>query len=219
MNVTEALQTRRSVRGYRNEPVPHDVLREMFSVAQHAPSWCNIQPWRVVVTSGEATVRLTQALAEAATSTSPSPDFPWPGDYPEPYNTHRRACGKALYDAMGVARGDSVGRQAAWMANYAAFGAPHVAMVSVDRRIGPYAMLDLGCWLQSLMLAAVERGVSCCAQACLSTHPDAVRAMLSIPADEGLVFGIAIGYEDGAVAANGCRTTRAPVEGNVRFVE
>jgi nitroreductase len=218
MNVTEALVARRSVRAFRPEPVAEDTLREIFSAAQHAPSWCNIQPWRVVLTSGEATLRVTRALTEAATSAPPSPDFAWPGEYPEPYNTHRRACGKALYDAMGVARGDAEGRHQAWMRNYVAFDAPHIAFVSVDRRIGPYAMLDVGCWLQSLLLAAWERGVACCPQASLSTHPDAIRAMLAIPDTEGLLFGIAVGYEIGGAPANACRTTRATLDANVRFL-
>lgn len=218
MNVFEALRTRRSVRGFRPDPVDQATLREVFATAQCAPSWCNIQPWRVVVTSGDATLRVTRALTEAATSAPPSPDFAWPGLYPEPYNTHRKESGKALYEAMGVARNDSDARQRAWMRNYVAFDAPHVAIVSVDRRIGPYALLDAGCWLQSLLLAAWDRGIGCCAQACLSTHPAAIREMLAIPEDEGVLFGIAIGYEDSSVAANACRTTRAPVESNVRFI-
>ncbi len=218
MNVLDALRARRSVRGFRSEPVPHETLRAIFAAAQCAPSWCNIQPWRVVVTSGEATQRLTRALCEAATTSPPSPDFAWPGEFPEPYNTHRRECGRALYTAMNVARTDAQGRHRAWMRNYEAFDAPHVAIVSVDRRLGPYAFLDLGCWLQSLMLAAWEQGVACCAQASLSTHPSVLRAALAIPDDEGVVFGLAIGFEDAAVPANACRTGRADVDANVRFV-
>lgn len=218
MNVSEALRARHSVRSFRPDPVAEDVLREIFSDAQRAPSWCNIQPWRVAVTSGAATVKLTSALTEAARSSSPSPDFAWPGVYPEPYDAHRRACGAALYTAMGVARGDAAGRLDAWMRNYAAFGAPHVAIVSVDRRLGPYAMLDVGCWLQSLLLSAWERGVACCPQASLSAHPDAIRAMLSIPESDGILFGISIGYEDGAAPANACRTERATLDANVRFL-
>lgn len=119
---------------------------------------------------------------------------------------------------MGVARDDAAGRLDAWMRNYAAFGAPHVAIVSVDRRLGPYAMLDVGCWLQSLLLSALERGVACCPQASLSGHPDAIRAMLSIPESEGILFGISIGYEDDAAPANACRTERATLDANVRFL-
>ncbi len=62
MNVSEALRARHSVRAFRPDPVAEDVLREIFSDAQRAPAWCNIQPWRVAVTSGAATAKLTSAL-------------------------------------------------------------------------------------------------------------------------------------------------------------
>src|SRR5258708_1059879 len=120
------MATRKSVRAFLPRSVEAETLQRIFERAQLAPSWCNIQPWRVWVTSGEATAQLTPALVEAAGSSSPSTDFPFPADYPEPYGTHRKACGKALYEAMGVARDDHAGRHAAWLRNFFAFDAPHV---------------------------------------------------------------------------------------------
>ncbi|MBL8603239.1 MAG: nitroreductase [Myxococcales bacterium] len=218
MGVREALEARRSVRGFLETPVPQATLQGIFEAAQRAPSWCNIQPWRVWVTSGAATERLREALVSAASAEAPSPEFAWPQDYPEPYGQHRRECGKALYSAMGVARTDTAGRQDAWLRNYKAFDAPHVAMVAIDRRFDFYAGLDLGCWLQSLMLAAIEAGVSTCSAASLATHPAAVRSVLAIPEGLGLVLGVAMGYEDAAVAANACRTRRSALSDNITFV-
>jgi nitroreductase len=217
-SVSHAVEARRSVRAFLPDPVPPDVLRRVFSTAQRAPSWCNIQPWRVVVTSGEATARLTGRLTSAVKEGRLSTDFPWPGEYPEPYGTHRRECGRALYSAMGVQRGDADGRAHAWMRNFVAFDAPHVAMVGVDKRMMPYAAVDMGCWLQSVMLLCVEEGLATCPQAALATAADEVRGMLGWPAEVGLLFGLAVGYEDRSAAANTCRTTRAAVEENVRFV-
>src|SRR5689334_4827699 len=167
MDVFAAIAGRRSVRGFRQEPVPRATLERIFGAAQRAPSWCNIQPWRVVLTGGELTQKLKSALQEAARSSLPSPDVAFPIDYPEPYGAHRRACGIALYQAMGVAKTDKQGRFDAWMRNFDAFGAPHVAIVSMDRRFAMYAALDIGCWLQTLLLAATAEGVATCPQASL----------------------------------------------------
>ncbi len=47
----EALwRERRSMRAFRPQAVPRETLTELFAAAQHAPSWCNVQPWRVFVT-------------------------------------------------------------------------------------------------------------------------------------------------------------------------
>jgi nitroreductase len=219
MDVFEALARRRSVRGFEARPVPREVLERIFGAAQRAPSWCNIQPWRVVVTSGERTRALGDIIAGAAEGGTMSADFPWPGDYPEPYGRHRKECGVALYSAMGVARGDLEGRHRAWMRNFRAFGAPHIAMVGVDRRMMPYAAIDLGCWLQSVLLAATAEGVATCAQAALATQADAVRPLLGWDEHVGVIFGIAMGYEDTSAPVNGTLTTRSPLADNVRFDE
>src|SRR5262249_40137781 len=148
----------------------------------------------------------------------PSPDVPFPIEYPEPYKAHRRACGGALYQAMGVAYDDKAARYDAWMRNFEAFDAPHVAIVSMDRRFGLYAALDVGCWLQTALRAARAEGRATCSQASLATYPAAARKVLGIPDGELILFGISLGWEDTAVPANACRTERSPVGDNVRFL-
>ncbi len=217
MDVYEALAQRRSVRGFEARPVPREVLERIFGAAQRAPSWCNIQPWRVVVTSGERTRALGAVIHGAALEGGMSVDFPWPGAYPEPYGRHRKECGVALYAAMGVARDDHEGRRDAWLRNFRAFDAPHIAMVGVDRRMMPYAAIDLGCWLQSVLLAATAEGVATCAQAALATQADAVRPLLGWEEHIGVIVGIAIGYEAVGAPVNDTRTTRSPLAENVRF--
>lgn len=219
MDLDTALSLRRSVRAFLPREVPRETLASIFQRAQQTPSWCNIQPWRVWLASGEARARLTAGLLEAAGSRMPEPDVPFPGEYPEPYGTHRKECGKALYESMGVTREDREGRQAAWLRNFVAFDAPHVAIVGIDRRFGLYAALDVGCWLQSVLLLAQAEGLATCAQAALATYPDVARRELGVPEGIQILFGIAIGYEDESAAANRCRTTRAGVGENVVFVD
>jgi nitroreductase len=217
MDVYAALEKRRSVRGFRSQPIAEDVLKRTFEAAQRAPSWCNIQPWRVWVCSGETRARLVQAMTAAASAAIPEPEIAFPTQYPEPYDALRRRCGGALYGAMGIAREDRAARYDAWLRNYAAFDAPHIAMVAIDRRLGLYAALDVGCWLQSFLLAAAAEGISACPQASLAGYPKAVRSVLDIPDDLAILFGIAFGYEDETVPANACRTDREPLDANVKW--
>ena len=214
------VKERRSVRGYKKDPVPPTLLRSIFERAQAAPSWCNIQPWQVYILSGSAVENLKSTLVETARSgIKPNPDFPWPDYYPEPYLSRRRACGGSLYAAMGVAREDQAARKDAWIKNYEGFGAPHLAFVYMDKRIELYPALDIGCWLQTVMLLAQAEGLATCAQASLAMFPDPVRAFVDAPQEQGLLCGLAIGYEDAEVPANRCEVGRAELAENVRFFD
>lgn len=218
MLVHEAVAQRRSIRAFLPDAVPRETLERIFERAQRAPSWCNIQPWRVWLASGERAAALKAGLVEAAGSRMPSPDLPFPTDYPEPYGTHRKQCAKALYEVMGVRRDDGAARHAAWMRNFVAFDAPHVAIVGIDRRFGIWAALDVGCWLQSVMLLAEEEGLATCAQAALSLYPDVLRPLLGIDDGVQIMFGLGIGKPDPSADANRCITTREPLSANLTFV-
>ncbi len=212
-----AWRERRSMRAFRPDPVPHETLVEMFAAAQRAPSWCNVQPWRVCVTEPPKTAALADAMVAAAKSGLPHADVPFPIDYPEPYKQHRKECGVALYTAMGVGKDDGAGRYAAWLRNYAFFDAPHVAIVACDRRLGPYAYVDVGVWLGYVLTAAAALGIDTCPMASVAAYPEALRAALPIGETDVILFGLAMGYADEEAPANRTRTTRQPVEANVTF--
>jgi nitroreductase len=119
---------------------------------------------------------------------------------------------------MGVARDDKAGRYDAWLRNYALFDAPHAAIVACDRRLGPYAYVDVGVWLGYLLTAAAALGIDTCPMASVAAYPQPLREHLGIPATHVVLFGLALGTADDAAPANACRTTRDPVEANVTFV-
>src|SRR5690606_27662434 len=210
-----ALEARRSARGFHPEPLGREELAALFAMAQRAPSWCNIQPWRVWVTAPPVTGEVAAALGAAARAGLPSPDVPFPLEYPEPYLTHRRACGHALYAAMGIAREDRARRHQAWLRNYELFGAPHVAVVAQDRRLGQYGTLDIGVWLGTLLAAAAALGIDTCPMASVAAYPAPLRRIFGIPDELVVLFGVAIGRADADVPANACRTSREPVAANV----
>jgi nitroreductase len=214
----EALwRERRSCRGFRPEPLERAQLIELFAAAQHAPSWCNVQPWRVAITEPPKTAALAAAMQAAAKSGLPHAEVPFPIDYPPPYKEHRVACGVALYKSMGVARDDGAGRYAAWLRNYAFFDAPHVAIVACDRRLGPYAYVDVGVWLGYVLTACAALGIDTCPMASVAAYPDTLRAHLPIGDTEVVLFGLALGRADADAPANRTRTSREPVDANVTF--
>ena len=218
-SLSRLLEERYSVRGFRPEPLSHETLDAIFAMAQRAPSWCNIQPWRVVVTQPPLTQTLSEALMGVARGQSPKPEIPFPLVYPEPYNAHRRKCGGELYGAMGIPREDKSQRYDAWLRNYEFFGAPHVAVVSRDKRLGEYATLDVGVWLGTLLVAAQSQGVHTCPMASVAAYPEPLRELLKIPEDDVILFGIAMGHADPSVPANAARTTREPVSSNLRYLD
>jgi nitroreductase len=209
---------RRSKRAFRPEPVDRATLDRMFEAVQHAPSWCNVQPWRVAITMPPVTGEMAGALQAAARSALPHPEIAFPLEYPSPYREHRIACGAALYTAMGVKREDKAGRYDAWLRNYALFDAPHLAVVSCDRRLGPYAYVDVGVWLGYLLTAAAALGIDTCPMASIAAYPEPLRARLPIAETDVILFGLVLGHADDAAPANACRTTREPVAKNVAFV-
>ncbi len=219
LDAVEALwRERRSIRAFTSEPVDAAVLARLFAAAQRAPSWCNVQPWRVVVTTPPKTAELATAMQAATRGGFPQAEVPFPIEYPEPYKANRNACGAALYKAIGVTRDDKAGRYDAWLRNYAFFDAPHVAIVACDRRLGPYAYVDVGVWLGFVLTGATALGLATCPMASVAAYPVTLRQHLPIAETDVVLFGIAIGHPSQGAPANECRTTRDPIEANVRVV-
>lgn len=206
------LRARRSIRGYRPDPVPDAVQAEIFALAAWAPSNCNIQPWLVRVLSGQALRDLGAAMTDAAGSGAPRPDVPMDTAYRGVFRSRQVGAAVALYSAMGIARDDHAGRARAFLRNLDAFGAPHAAFVFLPDGFGLREASDLGGYAQTLMLAMASRGVGCCAQGALSLYPDLVRAAVGLDPGPQLIMGIAFGYADEEHPANGARTDRAGVE-------
>jgi nitroreductase len=210
VEVLERLMAERhSCRAYRRDPVPRETIERILRIAQRSASWCNAQPWQVVIVSGAATARFSEALLQAADETPPASDFPWPREYRGAYLERRRECGLGLYSSLGIAKGDREGAARQHRENLRFFGAPHVAMVTTDEALGVYGAIDCGAWVASFMLAARAMGVASIAQAALAARPDVVRRQFALSPDRLVVCGISFGYADHEHAANGFRTGRA----------
>ncbi|MCB1394694.1 MAG: nitroreductase [Rhodobacter sp.] len=203
------VRARRSVRGYRPDPVASEVIDAALATALWAPSNCNIQPWHVHIVSGDALRVLGAAMTEAAHSGQPHPDIPMDTAYRGVFRDRQIGSAKALYGAMGIARDDRAGRSAAFLRNLDAFGAPHAAFVFLPEGFGTREAADLGGFVQTFLLALTAQGLGSVAQGALSLYPDIVRAHLGLGAGEQLIVGIAFGHEDPSHPANAARTGRA----------
>lgn len=212
------LAQRFSCRAFKPDPVPRSTIEAILSLAQRTASWCNSQPWQVVITSGAATERYKEAMLAPSVEGEPGPDFDFPAAYVGVYQERRRACGLQLYAAVGVPRGDrdAAARQA--RENFRLFGAPHVAIVTTDRSLGTYGAIDCGAYVSNFMLAARSLGVASIAQAALATRPQRVRELFGLPEDRLVVCGVSFGLPDESHRANSFRTTRADLEQVVSWV-
>ncbi|MGT2477521.1 nitroreductase [Paraburkholderia terrae] len=203
------LRGRHSCRAFRADAVPRPVIERILAIAQCTPSWCNTQPWQLVVVSGAAASAFRAALLAHVGASEPAPDIEFPRAYQGVYQERRRACGLQLYDAVGVTRGDRVASGHQARENFRFYGAPHVAIVTTDAELGQYGAIDCGAYVSTFMLAAQAHGVACIAQAALASRAPFIREWLGIPDGRVVVCGISFGHEDVAHPANQFRTPRA----------
>lgn len=212
------LRERSSCRGFLEQQVPRATIERLLTMAQRTPSWCNTQPWQVVLTSGEATRLLGAALYEhAAAGAAEAPDIPFPPGYAGVYRDRRRICGFQLYGALGIDRGDRERTKAQAHENFRFFGAPHFALITTDRALGPYGSLDCGGYVSTFLLAAEALGLGAIPQAAVAAYSPWLRDHLGLPDDRSVVCGISFGYADRAHPANGFRTERAELDDAVQW--
>ena len=211
MRVSDAVRARRSVRGFLDTPVEVAVLRALAVAAAQAPSGGNLQPWHVHIVHGDALARLKAAVAaKLMRGEAETPGYAvYPPELDDPYRARRSDVGEALYGHLGIPRDDRVARRRWFAENFAFFGAPAAYFCSVDRGMGPPQWSDLGMYLQTLLLLAVEAGLATCPQECWAMFPETVGRALELPAERMLFCGVAIGFEDEAAPANALRSERA----------
>lgn len=208
----QLLRSRFSCRAFLPDAVPRTDQRRMLDLAQQTASWCNSQPWQVHITEGPATERFRDAMLAPARDDEPGPDFAWPLEYLGVYRERRRDCAAALYESVGIARGDREGSSRQTQENFRLFGAPHVAMITTDAALGTYGAVDCGGYVANFLLAAANLGIATIPQAALALRPQRVRDFFGLAEDRRVVCGISFGLPDMSHPANGFRTERASVD-------
>ncbi len=212
-------RARRSVRAFRPDPVPRDVVADLLQTARTAPSGANLQPGFFTVLTGAPLAGLSAALQSAIDAGRPRvSEYRWfPDPIPPALKARQRAAGYALYAALGIDKRDLAARQTQFNRNYRFFDAPVGIVVSLDRAMGEGGFMDLGMAIQTFQLAAVDAGLATCGIGALASHADVVHEALGLPADQMVICGIALGAEDTAAPANRTRTERAALEEYAAF--
>lgn len=210
---------RATCRAYLPEQVPESQIRSIVDVARGTASWCNTQPWDLVITSGEATDRFRSALMEQVRQhPGLDSDFPFPEEYRGVYLERRRKSGFQLYEALGIGRGDKERRDSQSFENFRLFGAPHVVIVTVPEELGVYGAVDAGGFVSAFLLSAQAHGVATTPQAALAMQAKFIRSYFGMPEGRKVVCGISFGYADTTHPVNGYRTERAGVDDILRLV-
>jgi len=220
MDVLNAIKDRQSTRAFLNKAVDQHSIETILNTARFAPSGVNTQPWNVVVVTGEFIQKIGDSIIQAREAGTPeNPDYHYyPTEWIEPYKSRRKACGLALYSAVNIAIDEKEKRKAQWYRNYHFFGAPIGLLFFLECSLEKGSWVDMGMFIQNVMLAARGLGLETCPQASLAEYPDLVRKIVDVPKEKALLCGMALGYADTQQPINQYRTTREPVESFTRFL-
>jgi nitroreductase len=220
VTVSEALRARISIRDFASNAVDARTVRELLDVARWAPSGGNLQPWRVIVVAGEAQ-RAVTALAHRVLGENPrgeDTEYPiYPPNLWEPYRSRRFDLGEQMYALLGIPRDDKMSRLARFADNYAFFGAPVGLFFVIDRRMGHGQFAHLGMFMQSLALAATERGLGTCMQEAWGALRPSLGAHFGLAEHDVVYCGMALGHPNAAHPVNRLRSQRATVDEFAEF--
>ncbi|MFO8102306.1 MAG: nitroreductase [Dehalococcoidia bacterium] len=209
MDAIEAIEGRRSVRAFRPDPIPRDILEKIMRAALKAPSWENTQPWEFAVVCGEAMTKLRAAVSEKMESgEKPDLDIPWP-KFTGAHHERSRALGKRLLPELGMEKGDMANW---WISMTQFFYAPCGVIAFMDSYLGEWSILDMGMALENLMIAAAHFGIGTCAISAGVIYPDLLRNLLEIPDSKRIIIALAMGYPDLSSPAATFRSDKEPPE-------
>ena len=212
MELKDAIRGRHSIRGFKQDPVSQEVLRQILDLAARAPSGVNSQPWEFFVVTGDSLAAIQAENMALLTKAEPEDrlDAPVPDGV---YRNRSRDIGKKLLMSMGIAREDRERRNWWMKRGYRFFDAPAVIFIAMDEVLDETAYrLDIGCAAQTICLAALEYGLGTCIEDQAITYQRSVRKYVDVPKSKRFACGIAIGYPDPEFAANHVISTREDVD-------
>jgi nitroreductase len=225
MDVIEAIKGRYSVRAFKSDPVPLELIKKILEQAQRAPSWANTQPWEFAVATGKKLKAIEEACVKrgAQGMRDSQSEVARPPDYPEPYISRI----KSMQEKERRGRTSEMKPEdfeAGFANNARHYGAPACIYLLVgknflyqEKGINVWAMYDCGSAVQNIMLLATNYGLGTIAQAMAVVYPDIIRKELGIPEDKLIALGIAIGYPDKKNPINKDRRDREPLDTVAKF--
>jgi nitroreductase len=221
MQYDEVVLGRRSIRGFKREPVPQAVIREVIEMAMRAPSSLNTQPWNFTVVAGEPLDRIRAGNTERNLAGVPSSrEFRGHGEYDGVHRERQIEIAKQLFSVMGIERHDKDARQSWVLRGFRQFDAPVSIIVTFDRSIqgGDIGPFDCGAVTNALVNAAWSRGLGCVINSQGIMQSPVVREHAGIPDDQVIMICVAMGWPDDDFPANAVVSKRKSVDEAVRWV-
>jgi nitroreductase len=221
MEIEKALRDRKSVRAFKSDPVSRAQIEQLLENAALSPSGTNVQPWKVYVAMGPARERLTKELLAYREAHPDDGGKEWPtaNKRVEPYLSRMRKLGKDMYTLLEIPKGDKQANWNQWGRNYEFFDAPVGLIFTIDKDLDRTNWLDIGIFIQSLMLSATAAGLDTCAQGAWNQFYKVTKSVLNIPDNEYVVCGMSLGYADETAPVNTLVSEREPVSNFTHFLE
>jgi nitroreductase len=214
MDFETLVRERRSIRGYKTDPVPKEVIEEVIEIAKGAPSSMNTQPWFFHVLTGEPLDRIRKGNTERMLAGAKvDREIPVHEDGYQGIHRQRQVdIAIQLFKAMGIARDDKERRQDWVMRGFRQFDAPLSIVMTYDNSLEPATIshFDLGAVVYGLVLAAWTRGLGTVINGQGIMQSSVVREHAQIPEWQTIMTCIAMGYPDEDFVANDVKSVRTP---------
>lgn len=221
MDYETLVAERRSIRGYKPDPVPRHVIDEIIEIAKRAPSSMNTQPWHFHVITGEPLELIRKGNTERMMAgAGVDREIKMGHGYEGPHRERQVEIAIQLFEAMGIERNDKERRQDWVMRGFRQFDAPVSIVVTLDRALehDTIGHFDLGAATYGLVLAAWSRGLGSVINGQGIMQSSVVREHANIPEDEVIMTCVAMGYPDDSFVANDVQSRRVPNEQVVTYV-
>jgi len=221
MNYEEIAQNRRSIRGYKTDPIPRETLEEIIHIAKQAPSSMNTQPWHFHVLTGEPLERIRKGNTEKMMAgSSVDREIKLNHGYEGPHRERQIEIAVQLFEAMGIARDDKERRMDWVMRGFRQFDAPVSIVITVDKALADdtIAHFDCGAATYGLVLAAWSKGIGSMINGQGIMQSSVVRENANIPEDQVIMTCVAMGYPDETFVANDVKSRRTPNDKVASFI-
>ena len=215
MEFDDVLLGRRSIRGYKPDPVPKALIKEILQLAMRSPSSMNTQPWNFTVVTGETLDRLRAGNTERNLAGVPhSREFRIGHAFEGVHRERQVGVAKQLFAAMEIAREDKEGRQDWVLRGFRQFDAPVCIIITYDRELADSddTPFDCGAVTTALVNAAWSRGLGAVINSQGIMQSPVVREHANIPEGQVIMKAVAMGWPDDSFPANAVVSERKSVD-------
>ena len=221
MTYDDVVMGRRSIRGFKPDPVPLELIKEILTMAMRSPSSMNTQPWNFTVVTGEPLNRIRAGNTERNMAGVPhSREFRTGTAFEGVHRERQIGVAKQLFSAMGIARDDAPARMDWVLRGFRQFDAPVCVIITYDKTLSGSddTPFDCGAVSTALVNAAWSRGLGAVINSQGIMQSPVVREHAGIADDQVIMKAIAIGWPDDSFPANAVVSERKSVDEAARFV-